>query len=84
VRRVPVLQGVYFLFTGFWPLLSMRSFEAVTGPKVGVGSAAALGGVEVVYALRGRISRIYLAAAVVETVLVALWASEGRRRRLIF
>ena len=116
MRRVPVLQGVYFLFTGVWPLLSMRTFEAVTGPKVdrwlvktvgvlvavigaslladarrpsrgstvlGVGSAAALGGVDVVYALRGRISKIYLADAVVETVLVALWAFGDRRRRLI-
>ena len=83
MRRVPVLQGVYFLLTGVWPLISMRSFEAVTGPKVdrwlvktvgvliavigaslladarrpsrgatvlGAGSAAALGGVDVIYA----------------------------------
>jgi hypothetical protein len=28
------LQGLYFLATGVWPLLSMRTFEAVTGPKV--------------------------------------------------
>jgi hypothetical protein len=94
----------------------MRTFEAVTGPKVdrwlvktvgvlvavigvslladarrpsrasmllGVGSAAALGGVDVVYALRGRISKIYLADAVVETLLVTLWALGGRRRRFI-
>ncbi len=27
------LQGVYYVATGFWPLVSMRSFEAVTGPK---------------------------------------------------
>jgi hypothetical protein len=113
VSRVPVLQGVYFLATGVWPLVSMRTFEAVTGPKVdrwlvktvgvlvavigaslladarrpsrgstmlGVGSAVALGGVDVVYSLRARISRIYLLDAVVEIVLVALWALGGRRR----
>jgi hypothetical protein len=27
-------QGVYFAATGVWPLIDMRSFEAVTGPKV--------------------------------------------------
>ena len=32
--RLPVVQGVYFLLTGVWPLLSIRTFEAVTGPKV--------------------------------------------------
>ena len=80
--RTPLLQGVYFLLTGVWPLVSMRTFEAVTGPKVdrwlvktvgllvavigaslvldrrrpsrgttalAVGSAAARGGVDVVY-----------------------------------
>ena len=27
-------QAVYYLSTGLWPFVSMRSFEAVTGPKV--------------------------------------------------
>lgn len=27
------LQGGYFLATGLWPLVHMRSFEAITGPK---------------------------------------------------
>ena len=117
LARIPVLQGLYFLATGIWPLLSMRTFEKVTGPKVdrwlvktvgvlvavigvslladgrrpsrgsqvlGVGSAAALGGVDVVYSLRGRISKIYLLDAVLEALLVTLWAVGGRRpRRLI-
>jgi hypothetical protein len=117
MMRAPVLQGVYFLLTGVWPLLSMRTFEAVTGPKVdkwlvktvgvlvavigaslladaarpsrgsrvlGVGSAVALGGVDVVYSLRERISKIYLADAVLEALLIALWGvGGGRRRRLI-
>jgi hypothetical protein len=116
MRRLPVAQGVYFLLTGVWPLISMRTFEAVTGPKVdrwlvktvgvlvavigasllaeprrpsrtsrvlGVGSAAALGGVDTVYALRGRISKIYLLDAVLEAVIVSLWTLGSRRRRLI-
>ena len=111
--RLPLAQGVYFLLTGIWPLLSMRTFEMVTGPKVdrwlvktvgllvavigaslladasrpsrgtrllGAGGAAALGGIDVVYALKGRISKIYLADAVVEALLVGLWGRGGRRR----
>jgi hypothetical protein len=27
-------HGAYFVGTGIWPLIDMRSFEAVTGPKV--------------------------------------------------
>ena len=26
-------QGIYYVASGLWPLLHMRSFEAVTGPK---------------------------------------------------
>ena len=26
-------QGLYYAVTGIWPLLSMRTFEVVTGPK---------------------------------------------------
>jgi hypothetical protein len=32
-RRLATAHGLYYLATGVWPLLSMRSFEAVTGPK---------------------------------------------------
>lgn len=31
--RVAFGQGAYFLMTGLWPLVHMRSFEWVTGPK---------------------------------------------------
>jgi hypothetical protein len=34
LRRDPTeIQGAYYLATGVWPLLDLRSFEAVTGPK---------------------------------------------------
>lgn len=32
-RFVIALQGVYYLITGVWPLVSLSTFEAVTGPK---------------------------------------------------
>jgi hypothetical protein len=30
---LPFLQGLYFLVTGLWPLVSMSTFLKVTGPK---------------------------------------------------
>ncbi|MFL5680038.1 MAG: hypothetical protein ACJ77B_05500 [Chloroflexota bacterium] len=54
-RLVALAQGLYYLASGIWPLLSLRTFERVTGPKVDdwlvktVGAlAAVVGGVLVV------------------------------------
>jgi hypothetical protein len=33
-RRLALAQGAFYLATGVWPLVHMRSFEVVTGPKV--------------------------------------------------
>jgi 4-amino-4-deoxy-L-arabinose transferase-like glycosyltransferase len=33
MRAVLLFQGVYYLITGIWPLVSLGTFEAVTGPK---------------------------------------------------
>src|SRR5215217_2358528 len=30
---IALAQGSFYLVTGIWPLVSIRSFEAVTGPK---------------------------------------------------
>lgn len=108
-RATAVAQGAYYLATGLWPFVSMRSFLAVTGPKadlwlvrtvgglvgvvggvllaagrrervtpeirwLGAGSAAALGLIESYYALKGRISPVYLADAVAEAGIVGAWA----------
>ena len=55
----PIVQGAFFLATGLWPLVHLRSFEAVTGPKTdrwlvktfgaltaAVGASLIVGGVE--------------------------------------
>ncbi|HEX2660581.1 MAG TPA: hypothetical protein VHU40_20005 [Polyangia bacterium] len=31
--RLALAQGVFFIGTGLWPLVSLKTFEAVTGPK---------------------------------------------------
>src|SRR4051812_29145559 len=104
----PTLEGVFFLGSGLWPLLHLRSFEAVTGPKLerwlvktvgllvtaigatllvgargpaaertmrvlGVSSAAALAGIDLYYAGKRRINRVYLADAALELAIVAAW-----------
>jgi hypothetical protein len=30
---MPAVQGAFYVGTGLWPILHIRSFEAVTGPK---------------------------------------------------
>jgi hypothetical protein len=107
-RVLALVQGVYFFLTGVWPILHIRSFMAVTGPKhdvwlvktvgaliavvggailragwrgavsaevvvLAAGSAAALMLVDVIYVSKRVISKIYLADAVPEAVIVAAW-----------
>ncbi len=109
VRYVAIGQGVFYLVTAFWAMVSMRSFQWVTGPKtdiwlvrtvalllmvtgtvltiagirkrigpesplLGAGSAATLAGIDIVYAAKGRISRIYFLDALVELGFLVAWA----------
>lgn len=107
-------QGLFNAVTGIWPILHMRSFEAVSGPKtdrwlvrsvgalllsnglvqlaagsspdalaqarrIGIGTAAALAAIDLVYAPAGRISKIYLLDAVVETGWMLAWLAPRPR-----
>ena len=73
------IQGSYYLATGLWPLVSMRSFEAVTGPKVDkwlvqmVGLLAATIGVTLLVGSRtkGRVGNEVLTLAVTSAVSFA-------------
>src|SRR5512139_3633027 len=55
---VALIQGIYFLVTGIWPLISMRTFLAITGPKTDlwlvktVGLILAVIGAVLIYAQR--------------------------------
>ncbi len=33
LRTAARIQGAYYVGTGLWPVVHMRSFEAITGPK---------------------------------------------------
>ena len=109
---VAIAQGAYYLVSGVWPLVSMKTFTAVTGPKtdlwlvrtvgglvgviggvllaagraervtkeirwLGAGSAAALGAIDTVYSLKGRIPPVYLGDAAAEAAIVGAWALAG-------
>jgi hypothetical protein len=71
-RLVLAAQGAYFILTGVWPLVSMSTFEVVTGPKTDdwlvhtVGALAAAIGIALLAGVRRRDPRresIVLAAA---------------------
>jgi energy-converting hydrogenase Eha subunit E len=32
--NISMVQGIYFLATGLWPVLNIKSFEKISGPKV--------------------------------------------------
>jgi hypothetical protein len=101
-------HGVMNVVGGVWPLLHMRSFEAVFGPKtdrwlvntvagllvvngltqlasssspatvaqargLGVGTAAVLAAIDVVYVPTGRISKMYLLDAAIEVAWIVAW-----------
>ena len=112
--KLALIQGVYYVATGLWPIIHIQSFQWVTGPKIdlwlvktvgvlvtvvgavvisaarrrritdeivllAVGSALGLAAIDLVYALSGRISAIYLADAAVEIGLAMLWVIARRR-----
>jgi hypothetical protein len=116
-QTVGLGQGVYYLASGIWPLISLRTFERVTGPKtddwlvrtvgvlaaavggvlaarslgaggtagpdpaLGVATAVAFGTVDAVYGGTGRISKVYLADAAVQLLIVAAWLRAMGRDR---
>jgi hypothetical protein len=113
--KLALVQGIFYVATGLWPLADIVSFQIVTGPKtdlwlvrtvgvlvtvigaallsawhsrritpevtlLAVGSALGLASIDLIYALSGTISSVYLADAVAELGLVGLWTWGWRRR----
>jgi hypothetical protein len=113
--RLALIQGIFYVLTGVWPLIDIVSFQLVTGPKtdlwlvktvgvlvavigavlllawrsrhiilelvlLAVGSALGLASIDLIYALSGRISGIYLADAAAELGLAVAWMLAWRRR----
>ena len=76
VRWLLVGQGLYYILTGVWPLVSLRTFELVTGPKTDdwlvqtVGVLAAVIGIALLFGARGP-------RPAAETLLLAGGAAAG-------
>jgi hypothetical protein len=60
LRKLALIQGLFYLVTGVWPLLNIESFQAVTGPKTDlwlvrtVGVLIAVVGVVLLLSYRSR------------------------------
>ncbi len=115
LTQVATAQGLFYIITGLWSLVSIDTFQAVTGPKtdlwlvktvgamlivsgavfltaalrrrfsleilmLAVGNALALAAVDIIYALQGRISLIYLLDAFVELIIIGVWLKGYQRR----
>lgn len=48
MNRIGIAQGVYYLVTALWPLVSLRTFIIVTGPKTDVWLVKTVGALLVV------------------------------------
>jgi hypothetical protein len=114
-RTIARAYGAICIGAGLWPVVQLRSFEAVTGPKVdgwlvktvgllltGIGSVLVAGSrrpevarevldlglvtsgsllaIDVWYASRGRISRIYLLDAILQGASLLGFARARRER----
>ena len=72
--------GVLVLAVGATLMLAgTRRSRAPEVPVLALGSAAGLGAIDVLYAVRGEISRIYFGDAVAQLVLIAAWVLALRR-----
>jgi hypothetical protein len=87
--QLALAQGAFYAVTGIWPILHMRSFEAVTGPKVDrwlvktVGGLLTVAGVAMWKAGRNRrvtpeIVAVAAGSAAVLTAIDVVYVSKGR------
>jgi hypothetical protein len=77
-----LVETLGLLIAAVGSALLMSSTRRRQSPEVvalGVGSAAALGGAGAVFALRGRISKIYLAEAGLEALIIVAWAASQEK-----
>jgi len=89
-RRLALAHGAFFVTTGLWPIVHMRSFEAVTGPKLERwlvktmgGLIAAIGGAVAAGALDRRMPHsVRVLAATSAAVLAASDVIYVARRRI--
>jgi hypothetical protein len=86
--RLAIVQGLYYFITGVWPLLSIRTFMAVTGPKTDIWLVKTVGllitviGLAVLLAgLHGSVTpevvHLAVGSAVVLTAVDVIYSAKG-------
>ena len=84
LRKLALIQGIFYVVTGLWPLIHMPSFLQVTGPKTDLWLVRTVGvlvtvAIDTIHVLSQVIPPIYLADAAVEIGLAACWAVAWQR-----
>ncbi|MGB3305336.1 MAG: hypothetical protein WBA63_04060 [Thermomicrobiales bacterium] len=93
IRHVWMLQAAYNTITGIWPLIGMRSFQWITGPKTDLWLVRCVGGLVTVIGIvlgmagrRGRVTPEITALAVGSSASLAaidvIYSSRGRISRI--
>lgn len=80
-----LVRTVALLLAVIGTVLTLAGYRQRTGPEsalLGAGSAAALAGIDIYYAVIGRISRVYFLDALVELAFAVLWARAYRQQRV--
>lgn len=90
-RRLATAQGAFFVASGLWPIFHLRSFEAVTGPKLEgwlvktVGALLAVAGAALAVAGRrpavGVETAVLGAGSAAALATIEVWYA-GRHRRI--
>lgn len=90
VRKLAIAHGIFDVVTGVWPIVSLGTFEAVTGPKLEgwlvktVGSLIGVVGAGIGSAgHRGRVTKEVAGLAIGSSLALAaidLWYAGVRRR----
>jgi hypothetical protein len=73
---VALVQGGYYFVTGIWPLISIASFQFVTGPKVDLWLVKTVGVLVAVIGV-GLLVAAYRRRATLEISLIALGSALG-------
>ena len=71
---IAFVQGMYFLVTGLWPILHMKSFLMITGPKTDLWLVKTMG---VILAVIGGVLLLAQATGAINPPVIALAIGAG-------
>ncbi|HEX3466389.1 MAG TPA: hypothetical protein VHS78_20250 [Candidatus Elarobacter sp.] len=88
-RQALIVMAAYYAATGIWPLVHMRSFEAVTGPKTDkwlvktVGALALANGVALAFGarrekIRAETAALAICSALAFSAIDIVYVTRGR------